>query len=139
MHGRCIKDYLLYEQFISAMMLEPRAVHISILWAKICNPHGRRGRVGLLISPLVHRQFSEALFYLLGFSSDRNQGHRWAFTGTNALLPWQHTVAISRLKDPLLQMSQGSHSTIYPTFPRRASHLGSKPHSTDLSVASTYY
>lgn len=48
---------------------------------------------------------------------------RWAFTGTNALLPWQHTPALSRLKDPLLlQMSQGSHSTVYPTLPRRASH-----------------
>lgn len=37
MHGRYIKDYLLCEQFIRAMMPEPRAVHISILWAKICN------------------------------------------------------------------------------------------------------
>lgn len=54
-------------------MLEPRAVHISILWAKICNTDRRRGRVSLLISPSVHQQFSKTPFYLLGFSSDRKQ------------------------------------------------------------------
>lgn len=54
------------------MMLEPRAVRISILWAEICNTDRSR-RVSLLISPTVHQQFREASFSLLEFLLDHNQ------------------------------------------------------------------
>lgn len=111
MHGRYIKDYLLCGQFIRAVMLVPRAVHISILWAKkkICNLGEEEQELVFLITPSVPQHFSKAPFHLLGFCSDRNSGHRWDFTGANALLPWQRRPAVSLLKDPLLpRMSQGS-------------------------------
>lgn len=121
MHGRYIKDYLLYVQFISPMMLEPRAVHISILWAKICNTDRRRARVCLLISPSVHQQFSKAPFFLLGFS-DHNQAVSMVLYGYSCFAALTTHSNSKPSKDLLLQMSQGSHSTIYPTLPKRASH-----------------
>lgn len=122
MHGRYIKDYLLCEQFISPMMLEPRAVRISILWAKICNTDRRRGREPVFkylprfISSLA-RPRSTSWDSPLIVTGRR----RWAFPGTNASLPWQHTAALSPSKRSTSSphMSQGSLSTVYPTLLRR--------------------